>query len=49
MLIYHPATHQIVLNPAVMTKDHYENYPVFSPDGRTLYFVLYGMGHPGTL
>lgn len=39
VLIYHPATHQIVLNPAVMTKDHYENYPVFSPDGRTLYFV----------
>ena len=39
VLIYHPATHRIVLNPAVMTKDHYENYPVFSPDGRTLYFV----------
>ena len=39
VLIYHPATHQIVLNPAVMTRDHYENYPVFSPDGRTLYFV----------
>ena len=39
VLIYHPATHRIVLNPNVMTKDHYENYPVFSPDGRTLYFV----------
>lgn len=21
-----------------MTKDHYETYPVFSPDGKTLYF-----------
>jgi len=39
VLIYHPSTHQLVLNPDVMTKDHYENYPVFSPDGRTLYFV----------
>ncbi|MDD6552883.1 MAG: hypothetical protein PUF37_04775 [Prevotellaceae bacterium] len=39
ILIYHPSTHEIVLNPTVMTKDHYENYPVFSPDGRTLYFV----------
>lgn len=39
LLIYHPATHELVLNPSVMTPDHYENYPVFSPDGRTLYFV----------
>jgi hypothetical protein len=39
ILIYQPDTHQIILNPVIMTKDHYENYPVFSPDGRTLYFV----------
>lgn len=39
ILIYDPARHELILNPDVMTKDHYENYPVFSPDGRTLYFV----------
>ncbi|MCR5077661.1 MAG: hypothetical protein K6A82_06455 [Prevotella sp.] len=39
ILIYDPARHEIVLNPSLMTPDHYENYPVFSPDGRTLYFV----------
>lgn len=39
ILIYRPDTRQIILNPVVMTKDHYENYPVFSADGRTLYFV----------
>lgn len=38
ILIYHPESHHIILNPQVMTSDHYENYPVFSSDGRTLYF-----------
>lgn len=39
IIIFNPATNEIIRNAAVMTKDHYENYPVFSPDGRTLYFV----------
>ncbi len=39
VLIYNPSTHELVLNPEVMTPDHFENYPVFSPDGKTLYFV----------
>lgn len=39
VLIYQPGRHQLILNKDVMTPDHYENYPVFSPDGRTLYFV----------
>lgn len=38
ILIYEPCTHRIILNGAVMTKDHFETYPAFSPDGRTLYF-----------
>ncbi len=39
VLIYNPASREIILNKEVMTEDHYENYPVFSPDGKTLYFV----------
>ncbi len=39
ILILNPTTNEIVLNPSVMTPENYENYPVFSPDGRTLYFV----------
>ncbi len=38
VLIYHPATHEIIFDSIVGTRDHYENYPVFSPDGKTLYF-----------
>lgn len=39
ILIYNPSSHELVLNPDVMTQDHFETYPVFSPDGKTLYFV----------
>lgn len=38
VLIYHPASHSILRDSLVATPDHYENYPVFSPDGLTLYF-----------
>lgn len=38
VFVYRPNTHELLLAPQLMTADHYETYPVFSPDGRTLYF-----------
>ena len=38
VFVYQPETHQLLLDTLLMTKDHYETYPVFSPDGKTLYF-----------
>lgn len=38
VFVYCPDTHELLLAPQLMTADHYETYPVFSPDGRTLYF-----------
>lgn len=38
VFVYQPATHELILDTLLMTKDHYETYPVFSPDGKTLYF-----------
>ena len=38
IIIYRPDNHEIYLDSLLATKDHLENYPVFSPDGRTLYF-----------
>lgn len=38
IIIYHPETHKILLDSVVATKEHLENYPVFSPDGKSLYF-----------
>ncbi len=38
VLIYEPRTHTITVDPTVATQDHYETYPVFSPDGKTLYY-----------
>ena len=38
VFVYRPATRQIILSPLLATADHYETYPVFSPDGATLYF-----------
>ncbi len=38
VLIYKPATQEIILDSLLMTPDHFETYPVFSPDGKTLYF-----------
>lgn len=38
IIIYRTATNEILLDSIVATKDHLENYPVFSPDGKTLYY-----------
>ncbi len=38
VLIYEPSTHRILRDTLVATTDHFETYPVFSPDGRTIYF-----------
>ena len=38
VFVYEPTTHELILDSLLMTKDHYETYPVFSPDGKTLYF-----------
>ena len=38
VFVYEPSTHQLILDSLLMTKAHYETYPAFSPDGRTLYF-----------
>ena len=38
VFVYQPATHKLILDSLLMTKDHYETYPVFSFDGKTLYF-----------
>ncbi|MGI6222253.1 MAG: TolB family protein [Prevotella sp.] len=38
VLVYEPSTHTVLYDSLVATKDHYETYPVFSPDGKTLYF-----------
>lgn len=37
VFVYEPATHELISDSLLMTKDHYETYPVFSPDGKTLY------------
>lgn len=38
IFVYDPVNHELILDTLVMTKDHFETYPVFSPDGKTLYF-----------
>ena len=38
IIIYQPASRQILHDSIVATQDHLENYPVFSPDGKWLYF-----------
>lgn len=38
VFVYEPLTHRVIKSPLVMTKDHFETYPVFSADGRWLYF-----------
>ncbi len=38
VLIYEPQSHTILRDSIVATPSHYETYPVFSPDGQTLYF-----------
>ena len=38
VFVYKPATHELLLDTLLMTRDHFETYPVFSSDGKTLYF-----------
>lgn len=38
IIIYRPSTHEIILDSIIATTDHLENYPAFSPNGRSLYF-----------
>lgn len=39
VLVYDVEKHEIILSPLLSTKDYSENCPVFSPDGKTLYFM----------
>ena len=39
VFVYHPATHEIISDSLLSTKDWSENCPVFSPDGKKLYFI----------
>ena len=39
VFVYNPTTHEILSDSLIATKDWSENCPVFSPDGRRLYFV----------
>lgn len=38
IVIYHPATHRLLTSPALMSKQAFETFPAFSPDGKTLFF-----------
>ena len=39
VFVYNPATHEILTDSLLSTPDWSENTPVFSPDGRTLYYI----------
>mgnify|MGYP002623692135 CR=1 FL=1 len=39
VFVYNPATHEILTDPLLQTKDWSENCPTFSPDGNTLYYM----------
>lgn len=39
VFVYHPATHEILTDSLLQTKDWNENSPVFSPDGNILYYM----------
>ena len=39
VFVYNPETHEILTDSLLQTKDWSENSPVFSPDGRTLYYM----------
>ncbi|MGN0281867.1 MAG: TolB family protein [Prevotella sp.] len=39
IFIYNPKTHSAIVDARLATKDQMENCPVFSPDGRTLYYI----------
>ncbi|ADV42259.1 PD40 domain-containing protein [Bacteroides helcogenes] len=38
ILVYHPETHELLRSPLLQKKEAFETFPVFSPDGRKLYF-----------
>ena len=39
VFVYNPSTHEILTDSLLQTKDWSENSPVFSPDGKTLYYM----------
>ncbi|MBQ2345701.1 MAG: PD40 domain-containing protein [Prevotella sp.] len=39
VFVYNPVTHEILTDSLLSTKDWSENTPVFSPDGKTLYYM----------
>ena len=39
VFVYDPVTHEIIKDSLLSTKDWSENSPVFSPDGKTLYYM----------
>lgn len=39
IFIYCPDTHNAIIDPRLATKEQMENCPVFSPDGRTMYYI----------
>ena len=38
VVVYDTEKHEIISTPAIRTKEAFETFPTFSPDGRTLYF-----------
>jgi hypothetical protein len=38
VVVYHPATHELLVCKLLTKKDSFETFPVFSADGKTLYF-----------
>ncbi len=47
IFVYHPTTRDILSDSLIATKDWSENCPVFSPDGRKLYFITcYQQSYP---
>lgn len=39
VFVYNTENRELIMSPLLSTKDHFETYPTFSPDGKTLYFV----------
>lgn len=39
VFVYNAETHELITSPLLSTTEHFETYPAFSPDGKTLYFV----------
>lgn len=38
IILYRPQSKEVLIDSIVATPDHLENFPAFSPDGKTLYF-----------